>query len=49
MDMRKDKIRVIKKVQIMHNEDADNGIDEGGGARGKSGMAFGRGGICPKS
>lgn len=39
MDLKKDKIRVITEVQIMCNENAENGIDEGGRARGKSGMA----------
>lgn len=39
MDLTKDKIRVITKVQIIRNEDAHNGIDKGGETRGKSGMA----------
>lgn len=39
MDLKKDKIRVITEVQIMCNENAENGIDEDGRARGKSGVA----------
>lgn len=31
MDLRRDKIRVITEAQIMYNENAENGIEEGGG------------------
>lgn len=39
MDLRRDKIRVITEAQIMYDENAENGTEEGGGAREKSGMA----------
>lgn len=39
VDLRKDNIRVIIEAQIMHNENAENGTEEGGGEREISRMA----------